>query len=158
MELELFNTIFDAIKYDDADYNENGELERINSIDLIKEEFLELKKYAYYLSKLLTCDNNRIYQNIINSYSKYDFLQIDNRLCYVLGMTFAQLSEEYYDKEMFNEEQIKLLTYDTYDEFYYFVESLNMAEYVNDFSLLGIKDSIYKYYELDNNHQKRTDG
>lgn len=157
MELELFNTIFDAIKYNDADYNENGELERINNINDIKKEFIELKKHTYYLSKILNCDSNRIYKNIINSYSKYDFLQVYNRICYVLGISFAQLSEEYYDKEFFNDEQLKLIINDTYDEFYQFLKLHNMKQYVNDFCLVGIKDGINEIHQFDSDYQKKKD-
>ena len=153
IDLELFDTIFEARRNDDVKYNDDGEIKYLNNIMDISSEFHDIKELIKPISVLLKTNVDEIYHVAIDSYIIKPEFQYNSRICYILGFGYAQCLQDDDLSNVSEKELIKIIQkrWDNYQTF--IMNHPSLSDSLNGSALLGIYDQSNIEYENKKNRK-----
>ncbi len=135
----LLDLIFEARKYDDAIYCEDGSLKQMNNIQDIFYEFQFAEQTIYMISRFID-DYDTIYQNMIISYHLHSEFDLYTRRNYVIGLSYSQSAQLKIPVTGFSNEEVGDLINKRWNAFKEYGNIYFPQEFIDDYSFQGILD------------------
>ncbi len=151
--LELFDTIFEIRRYDDVEYDYDGEIKYINNIMDIGNEFFDIKNLIKPISELLKTTVDKIYRVAIDSYIIKPEFQYDLRISYILGIGYARFLQDDDLSNASEKELIKIIQKRWYNYQKFIMDYPSLVNSLNSATLLGIYDQSNIEYENKKNRK-----